>query len=480
MKKRKYIVALFALMFSFQACESFLDEQPVSEIPAEEMWQTARDAKAGVNQIYGFFRSATRTNYFYWGEFRGDNFEPGSPSAADQGRVMDNLMTTDQSSSHWGELYKVINQANLAIKYLPTIDMPSVSEREDLLGQAYAMRALAYLYAIRVWGDVPLFIEPNEQYSPDIYRSRSDKDEILRDVILEDLKMAEGLIDRHENKERKRISIFGVWAILTDTYMMLEEYSNADQTVTKMTTYDPDFMAFEPDIMTWKKMFTEELNAKAPDNTPDVDEYTTKEFIFVLHYHMEEVGSNGYSYMYQWFTGGGNRAGVVSESLRSKFEEGDARYPIVVKEYQGGFEMRKYILGDISSTLNKSCQIGYPIYRFSDMMLLQAEALARMSKWSEALDLVKKIRTRAGIETKSAVEFNSEDELIDYILDERQRELVGEGRRWFDLLRTGKWKEVMEPINGMSQAGNEFFPIHYSHIDQNPKIVQNPYYVSSN
>ena len=109
-------------------------------------------------------------------------------------------------------------------------------------------------------------------------------------------------------------------------------------------------------------------------------------------------------------------------------------------------------------------------------MLLQAEARARLGKWEEALDLVKKVRDRAGLVTPTALSFASEDEVVNYILRERQVELVGEGRRWFDLLRTGKWKEVMEPINGMSQDGNELFPIHYSHILENPKITQNPYY----
>lgn len=478
MKKIKYIVILLSLMLSFQACESFLDQNPVSEIPAEEMWKTSRDANSGVNQIYGFFRTVIRSNYFYWGEFRSDNYEPGASSAANQMRVMHNQMTTDQSYGDWSAIYKVINQANLAIKYVPDIDMPSTTLREDLVGQAYAMRALAYLYAIRVWGDVPLYTEPNEAYSQSIYTPRVDKDYILKDIILEDVRKAEKLISKNENKERKRISIFGVWAIMADVYMLLEEYDAVDQTVIKIRTENPAFMAFESDISTWKRMFTDELNGKAPDNTPSTDEYTTKEFIFVTHFHMEEVGTNGYSYMYQWFSGSGNRAAVISEKLIAKFEAGDLRYPLVAELHQEGVEMRKYISGTMSSDLNKTCEIAYPIYRISDMMLLQAEALARLSKWDDALNIVTAIRTRAGLETKASTEFLSESDLIDYILDERQRELLGEGRRWFDLLRTNKWKEVMEPINGMKDDGNELFPIHYSHIDQNDKILQNPYYSS--
>ena len=477
MKKYAYILAAALFSIGFAGCESFLDEQPVSEVPAGNMWQSSRDAKAGVNQIYGFFRTAMRENYFYWGEFRSDNLSPGASSAADQQRVIDNQLTTDHRCTRWTDLYKVINQANLCIAHLPGIDTPSVAERDDLLGQAYGMRALAYLYAVRVWGDVPLFVQPNEKYSPEIYRERTDREYILREVILEDLKKAEALIDRTKNKERKRISVYGVWAIMADAYMWLSEYSLADQTIEKMKG-DASFMAFEPGIDTWKKMFTEELNGKASDNTPENDDYSTKEFIFVVHFNMDEVGTNGFSYMYQWFTGSGNRAGVVSPALRAKYDAADLRFPLVTKEYQAGWEMRKYIAGDISSTLNKTCQVAYPIYRYSDMLLLQAEALAHLSKWEEALDLVKLVRTRAGLPTPDAASFATEDELLDFILDERQRELVGEGRRWFDLVRTGRWKQVMGPINGCSAEGNELFPIHYSHLDQNKALRQNPYYAT--
>ena len=112
--------------------------------------------------------------------------------------------------------------------------------------------------------------------------------------------------------------------------------------------------------------------------------------------------------------------------------------------------------------------------------LLQAEARAHQGKWGEALDLVKTVRDRAGLNTLTENDFASEEEVVNYILRERQVELAGEGRRWFDLLRTGKWKEVMKPINGMEQDGNELFPIHYSHILENPKIVQNTYYGNTN
>ena len=377
----------------------------------------------------------------------------------------------------------MINQANLCIKYVPQIDMPDVSDRNDYLGQAYAMRALGYFYALRVWGDVPLFTEPIETEEQDLYHPRTDAQYILENVIVPDLKQAEKLINRNKNYERKRISIIGVWAILADVYMWMGNYSDADQTIEKMKSIDykgAKFMQLAPTIQSWRSMLTEELNRKPSDNTPDNDEYTTKELIFLIHFDMDEVGANGYSYMYQWFSGSGNRAAVLSNKFMDIFNQedmqGDLRKDLVSKDYQNGYELRKFMAGDISNSLNKTCEIAYPIYRYSDMILLQAEAKARMGKWDEALELVKQIRDRAGLQTPLSTEFSSEDEIVEFILRERQVELVGEARRWFDLLRTGKWKAVMGPINGLKENGNEVFPIHFSHIIENPKIKQNTYY----
>ena len=231
MKNIKYFVGAVCLALSLNSCSDFLNEEPVSEIPAGDMWQTARDAKAGINEIYGLLRSTLRENYFYWGEFRSDNVAPGAPVMADQARVINNLMSTDEKCAKWTTLYQMINQANLAIKYVRNISMPDVADRNDYLGQAYALRALAYFYAIRVWGDVPLFTEPTEKYSEAIYKERTDKNYILEHVILPDLKKAESLINRNKNYERKRISICGVWAIMADAYMWAEEYNLADQTI---------------------------------------------------------------------------------------------------------------------------------------------------------------------------------------------------------------------------------------------------------
>ncbi|MFA5650197.1 MAG: RagB/SusD family nutrient uptake outer membrane protein, partial [Proteiniphilum sp.] len=176
---QKYLSRVILLAFVFSSC-NLIDIDPISEIPENEMWVESKDARAGVNQIYALFRTAMRKNYYFWGEFRSDNFTPGNTLATDQQDLMYNLLTSSHPSTEWASLYRAINQANLAIKYLPGTDMGSVTEKNDLIAQSHAMRALCYFYAIRVWGDVPLYTEPNELYSEALYKERMDADYILR------------------------------------------------------------------------------------------------------------------------------------------------------------------------------------------------------------------------------------------------------------------------------------------------------------
>ena len=79
MKSKLRYYLLSALFLSvFTSCDDLINIDPVSEIPASEMWQSTREVKAGVNQLYSLFRTTMRRNYYYWGEFRSDNFIEGS------------------------------------------------------------------------------------------------------------------------------------------------------------------------------------------------------------------------------------------------------------------------------------------------------------------------------------------------------------------------------------------------------------------
>ena len=191
---KSFIVCILGASLFANSC-SLLNVDPISEIPASQMWQNQRDVNAGIAEIYSSFRTALRTNWFCWGEMRSDNFILYQELPSEYSKLLLNQMTTDLPSTSWQSLYKVISNTNFAIQNIPDSEITDQTLKNDYLAQAYAMRALCYLYAVRVWGAVPVYLEPVDNLANAEFKGRTPMDEVLRDVIIPDLEMAESLID---------------------------------------------------------------------------------------------------------------------------------------------------------------------------------------------------------------------------------------------------------------------------------------------
>lgn len=215
----KTMAALAGTLLLMNSC-TLLSVDPISEIPQNKMWQNQRDVNAGIAEIYSSFRTALRTNWFSWGEMRSDNFVLYQELPSEYSKLILNQMTTDLPSTNWTTLYKVISNANFAIQNIPNANITDQTLKSDYLAQAYAMRALCYFYAVRVWGAVPVYLSPVDNIKNAEFKGRTPKDEVLRDVIIPDLQLAETLIDP-SNVERKRISRNAIYAILADAQMWL-------------------------------------------------------------------------------------------------------------------------------------------------------------------------------------------------------------------------------------------------------------------
>ncbi len=492
---KTYLFVLLASgIFLISSCSDFLEEQPVSSLTEKNMWISYRDVQAGVNDIYFNFRNTMRYHYFNWGELRGDNFEMRVPGSGETDKLINNIMTSDLSSTSWTTLYSTINSANSAIKHIPSASLPSEDDKMDFLAQAYTMRALCYFYAIRVWGDVPVYLEPTEDYNKIIYSERIDYKTVLKDVVLPDLLMAETLIDP-TNRERKRVSRRAIWAIMADVYLWLEEYDLVIATVDRFNASLGAGVAYkiETSIPNLSSMFTIDLDNKPSDNNATSDEYgNLRELIFVIHFNMREWDYN--SWIWSLFGGGSPGTVKLSESFNevmiSPDRVGDQRGVYYLNN--GG--LSKYVPegSTISYSVYSECEIAYPVYRTSELHFMKAEALAHQARWSEAITIVNEdFKKRAALNSNSPVyarakrqsDFATQEELIDYILEEKRVEMIGEGKRWFDLVRTGHWKRLpkftKEDTNGNLTVPEyqKLFPIHFRHIDENPEYIQqNPGY----
>jgi len=144
---------------------------------------------------------------------------------------------------------------------------------------------------------------------------------------------------------------------------------------------------------------------------------------------------------------------------------------------------------------NKESDAHWMIYRYPDILLMKAEALVEMGEFGQATELINMIRTRALLEPVSGI--TNKNTLEDIILEERAKEFCGEGKRWFDLIRMGRrnnyermdrfieilsnnksYEEAEIIRSKYSNPDSWYLPIHQDEIDQNNKLVQNPYYIN--
>ncbi len=489
------------------SCEDILDEQPISEISPANFWQNNSDALAGIIGVYDGMQPAYRQNHFLWGDFRSDSHrlsESGAASLDVIELVQQNITPGNQTVLRWDDLYELINRANQAIKYIPTI--PNYDE--NLLAEAYALRAFSYFNAIRVWGAVPLNTEPTESIL-DLQKQRTPAATILNDVIIPDMLKAEELMAIPNSKFR--FSEASILCLQAEVYMWEKEYDKAKVALDKMMALGG--YSLVTSVQAWEDLF---YNTPQSPDTPDGRGkiQTGPELIFSIRFDLAEVQGNP-------GPGNGidNRSGVfglyfagipsvnISKTLEAKWQE---RFPIDsigwVTKYpnvapavtlptgtvygdwryflsrEGGYEnnipnarIAKWAKSNFSPAFDDTDIV---IYRYAGMLLLLAEAENQINEDGvRALELVNQLRTARKLPNVTMEEFGAtKEEREDYILDERQFELLGEGKRWWDLRRTDKALEVLNPI--LDSLGSPplttdrlLFPIYFEHLVENPNLL---------
>lgn len=458
MKSFKFI-GLIILAISFFSCSDLLDKEPISSFSADGFYKTTSDAQAGVYGIYDAAQSVFRTNFAYWGEGRADNVQTAQSGEGLQ--LLQNNLDESIASAYWGSLYDMINRANYAIKYIPEIFEEGNETGTQLVGEARALRALAYFYLVRIWGDVPLILEPYQSIEQDIFISRTDKQLVLA-AIEEDLTYAAQNCREKFGNDRDRIMFTkgSANALLTHVYMWQHKYDEAIGS-SSLVLNNPLY-ALVTNMDDWGKIFTNSYSAES---------------IFEVAYDENETNSLRVLYAigsYAIFT--------PSEKFKSSYEEGDKRidyvYDVTLTDPKAIWKFLGRGLNDEDPTPSKQNIV---LMRLADIMLLRAEAFNKKGGEQNqlvALGLLNTIRRRAGLvefETVAAAEAMYGD-LETAILHERSIELCFEGHRWFDLVRTGKAIATMQPINGLSDERNLVWPISINSLRKNPNLVQNDYY----
>lgn len=455
MRSIKYILGSVLVLFISACSDSFLDKEPISNFSGQGFYKKPSDAQAGVNGIYNSMQSLFRQNFAYWGEGRADNVatrHSGDPFALQQ-----NNLTPIINSARWDNFYVLISRANYAIKYIPEVFGDGESDlKKQLLGQSHALRAIAYFYLVRIWGQVPLVTEPYESVEQDVFVLRNSEQEVLAKVE-EDLLFAVENCAASYSGARNRVLVTKgtAYAFLTQLYMWQKRYDKAIAAAEKILTDNQYALVSMSD---WNDIFVKGASVES---------------IFEVGYN--ETQTNALRILYAL---GSDSDYVPSNRFIASMETGDLRKSRIydITEVQPRKIWKFFGQGFNDESPDPSSN-NIVLTRLADIILLKAEAHAHLNQPTEALELLNRIRRRAGIAIldKDAAD-NLYGDLVAAILHERSIELCFEGHRWFDLVRSGTAISTMKPINGLSEEANLIWPLHESATLRNPKLQQNEFY----
>lgn len=472
----KVLIGIFLLIFS-TSCSDFLKEDPQNLVATSNYYTTEQDAVAAVNSVYAYLGSYNSGNTagIYHSTFwvtiglASDemlNNQLGTPQ-------FDQLTTFSHNAENvaieeiWRMHYKSIFLANIAIERIPTIEMNEIL-RKRLVNEAKFLRGLLYFNLVRMFGEIPLVITEDAPLNPGV----SSVAEIYDHIIL-DLTQAEELPKRAEI-EQGRATSGAATALLSKVYLTQGKYQLAADNALKVINQDSyDLWDNFSDAFTISNRGGKEAvfsvgfgNGGGAISFWEVGQFNVRLLPSALSSNAGITNAQGWQFatrdLYESFSSTDERreATFINEftatdgstiNLNNVYID---KYWDRVAEPKGGDSFQDF-----------------PVIRYADVLLVNAEAQARLNNFTEANRYLNLVRERAGL---GEVESSNMDNFISILLEERRREFVAEGHRWFDLVRLERLEEAVMEAKGISVNNKYYlFPIPNRERLVNPNLPQN-------
>ncbi len=514
-------LAIIALAVGSISCNNLLDVPPQGKLQFGEFWLSKDQSVAAIAGIYSNLGSTSYNfttgnmsdkaispveSYIFWGEMRGELLASNAgkmPADQIQKENVDNLsVAAGDVTTKYTAFYKIINQANQAIKYIPGVrakDPAFTAEDEaNLMGEAYFLRAYAYFWLLRTFKEVPLVLEPSETDLQD-YNVPKVPVDTLSAQIVKDLEMAKLKLPvwySNQQYSRCRATKNTAMTVLADVYLTIA--SMGQNEAANNALYDKVISNCNGVINSGKYSMIPGMSFGSIYTVGN-----TEESIFETYsnYQVNSQTNN----LYSWFTSTGYfMVAAPTDDLFNSLNFLDYRGSVVPKgPYPPAGPVVGYIaasrfIGKYSSATKDARWI---FYRYPEILLMKAEALGHRYKddaarLNEACELINMLRFRAsGISNYTKAIATTTYELDNLLLDERGREFLGEGKRWFELVRFGSrnnftdknllvdrvvnaFSGVIQLVIGprVSNPESWYLPLNAEALSVNPNLVQNPYY----
>jgi len=488
-----------------------LEEELFSNPGIDDFYQSAADAELAIAGVYavllteqGVYKDIA---YYIMGDFTTDIMQNRNGNVnPDEWATFNWNESTQLFDFMWGGSYLGINRANTLIDRMEASTL-SDQIKNEYIGQAKFMRALLYFNLVKAYGGVPLHVNGTFDLS-NVALPRSTEAETYAQIIA-DLKDAEVRLSPFNATHQKagKATAGSAKGLLAKVYLQMRDWKAAAdkaKEVMDMGVYElykdyKDIWDPNPSLENGSEHLFSAQHINGGDNTTNLGNHTVFRFTPTSRKHPDT------NIDIRWSSEGGNSMGEV---IREFFDATPDTYrkwwtmrdrmpyywivsngelvtgdtvellePVVIKYYQIDLGT-----GFLKTGLNTT------ILRYSDILLTYAEAVNEdVGATPEAYEALNKVRRRArAIDTPNeqpeavypdiAPGSLTKEEFRDVILLERAREFIGEGERRNDLNRHGRFLTTARDRGRTAPDGYELFPIHFSHIQQNPLIEQNTPY----
>jgi len=480
---KKIILTLILSAGLLVSCTE-LEVAPTSFVTKDNFYITQDDAIASVTAVYASLsldpgeQSLFGRNLYFLTDMASDYAAAGVSATNPQVRALSSLThdaTSDRVQVAWRQIYAGINRANVAIDNIPKTAASDVLKTR-LINEAKFIRGLLYFHAVRLWGGVPIVLhEPTSIQVESLKSRRATVDEVYAQII-SDLTAAESLPSTYAATDAGRATSGAAKAILTKVYLTRKDWPNAITKAKEVINGGYGYALFE----NFADLF-------------DKTKKNGKEHIFSVQFEPNQAGngSSGSTFQSTSFTGftATEPADIISDValFYDIYATGDTRRDAsyvkqLVNPATGALYtfpkplFKKYLdLNNLATPSNVA--INFPIIRYADILLSLAEAINEKDGATlEAHELVNQVRRRAF--GKPILTPNVTVDLVglttvqlrEAIREERKKEFVQEGQRWFDLVRWGTLVTEVKKVTAKNSVSerNNLYPIPQSERNIDP------------
>lgn len=468
MKKLIYIFCLAVVSLFFHSCDN-LDLAPIDFSGSGNYWKNESQVQNFMIGLHNDLRAQLVQNNLVMGELRGETMSTRTNTCGSSSlypnHIVNAISEDNTLATNWGGFYSKIFQVNHMIDNLENgCDFLNDNSRNYYKGVAYGLRAYYYFWLYRSYGGVPLELDAkvaSGDFTIDgLYKKRSTAEETLAQIK----KDVEASVTSFNGTQKSRN--YYHWSkdaslmLKAEVYIWSAKVFTDDATGAHTPTGTADLQiaksalneiigkySLEPDF---SKLFKHA--GKLSNNEVilslylDKDEYVNRNFFRRFFYHnnfngnnMMDAEGNDLSDPLE-LMGEGLLNDEYKESLVKSFDKTDSRldatFYVYYRKKDGvfGCNMLKFF-GQNNGGVHYFDPDIY-LYRYADAVLMMAEIENGLT--GKCASYINDIRRRAyGENYSDAVAYKdgtfAENELA--ILKERDKEFVGEGKRWFDVLR---------------------------------------------